>query len=130
MTRSTTISCLLLAIFTTILLLSACSQSEKPTLETGDELVAKGQEVFRKNCTICHSLTPGKVITGPSLSGVASRAETRIDGFEARDYIYQSITDPDAYVVDGFPNLMPPNFLAKLKPEEIDAVIAFLLTQK
>lgn len=128
--RTSAIAGCLLGICLTILLLSACSDNAEPTPASGDPQVSEGHEVFRKNCAICHSLIPEKVITGPSLSGVATRAGKRVEGFEARDYIYQSITDPDAYVVDGFQNLMPPNFLDKLEPEEINAVIAFLLTQE
>ncbi len=120
----------LLGICFAVLLLTACNLKDEPTPVSGDPLASEGHDVFRKNCAICHSLVPEKVITGPSLAGVATRAGNRVEGFEARDYIYQSITDPDAYVVDGFQNLMPPNFLEKLKSEEIDAVIAFLLTQK
>jgi len=129
MKLSAMVSCLL-GICIAFLLLTACGQKNEPAPTSEDPLVSEGHDVFRKNCAICHSLVPEKVITGPSLAGVATRAGNRVEGFEARDYIYQSITDPDAYVVDGFQNLMPPNFLEKLKSEEINAVIAFLLTQE
>jgi hypothetical protein len=47
----------------------------------------------------------------------------------AEEYLYQSITDPDAYVVEGFPaGQMVPNLAEILTEEQIADLIAFLLT--
>ncbi len=46
--------------------------------ETGDP--AKGQEVYR-TCAACHSLTPGRHMTGPSLAGIWGRKAGTIEGF-------------------------------------------------
>ena len=82
-------------------------------------------------CRICHSLDPGVTLVGPSFAGVATRAETRVPGLSATDYLKQSIVDPDAYVVEGFPaGQMVPNYLDLLSEEDIDNLVAFLLTLK
>ncbi len=79
-------------------------------------------------CRVCHSLVPGKVVVGPSLDGVATRAASRVPGMSAEDYLRQSIVDPGAYVVDGFPDAMLRNFDELLTDQEIDDLVAFLLT--
>ncbi len=46
--------------------------------ETGDP--AKGQEVYRA-CAACHSLAPGRHMTGPSLAGIWGRKAGTVEGF-------------------------------------------------
>ncbi|NOX61656.1 MAG: hydrogenase iron-sulfur subunit [Chloroflexi bacterium] len=83
------------------------------------------------SCRICHSLEPGVVLVGPSFAGIASRAATRAPGMSAEEYIRQSILEPDAYVVEGFqPGMEPPNFAELLTEEQIDDLVAFLMTLK
>ena len=48
----------------------------------------------------------------------------------AEEYIRQSILDPLAFVVDGFAPVMPVDFGETLSPQEIDDLVAFLLTLK
>lgn len=82
-------------------------------------------------CRICHSLTPDEVLVGPSLAGVSTRAETRVPGLSAEAYLRQSILDPNAYVVPGFPaGQMVTNLGQVLTPEQVDDLVAFLLTLK
>jgi len=80
-------------------------------------------------CRVCHSLEPGAVIIGPSFDGVATAAVTRVPGLTAEEYLRESIVDPDAFVVDGFdPGVMLQNFNESLTNEQIDNLVAFLLT--
>ncbi|MEI2689403.1 MAG: 4Fe-4S binding protein [Anaerolineae bacterium] len=80
-------------------------------------------------CQICHSLKPDVQLVGPSLAGVATRAETRVAGMAAEDYLMQSLVDPDAYVVEGFqPGQMRPDLAQALTQQELDDLVAFLLT--
>lgn len=80
-------------------------------------------------CRVCHSLRPGEILVGPSLDGVATRAETRVPGLSAEEYLDQSIRHPDAYVVDGFPSgVMLQNYEELLTDEQIGNLVAFLLT--
>ncbi|MEW5938421.1 MAG: cytochrome b N-terminal domain-containing protein [Chloroflexota bacterium] len=102
----------------------------------GDPL--EGERIFfeastgtNAGCRICHSLDPDVVIVGPSLAGVATRAETRVPGLTAEQYLRQSILEPNAFVVPGFPaGQMLQNFGKILAPEQIDNLVAFLLTLK
>ena len=74
-------------------------------------------------------LEPGVVLVGPSFDGIATRAAGRVPGLSAEEYLRESILDPDAYVVDGFPaGQMLQNFSELLTEEEIDSLVAFLLT--
>jgi cytochrome c551/c552 len=105
-------------------------QAELAALPSGD--AAAGKAVFSAaGCVACHSLEPGVRIVGPSHAGVATRAAARKAGYSAQLYIYESITRPNAYVVDGFPSgIMPQDFKQRLKPQELADVIAFLMTEK
>lgn len=91
-----------------------------------------GERLFNSSkagCTVCHSVTPGVELVGPNLSNVAGVAGTRVTGLSAEEYLHQSIVDPDAYVVDGYPEgQMLGNFEETLTPEEIDSLVAYLLT--
>jgi hypothetical protein len=81
------------------------------------------------SCRICHSLEPDENLVGPSFFGIASRATIRIPGISAEDYLRQSILDPDAYVVEGYPSgLMVPNLEDSLTGAQIDDLVAFLMT--
>jgi len=81
------------------------------------------------SCQICHSLDPDVTLVGPSFAGIASRAGSRVEGLSAEEYIYQSIVDPDAYVVEGYPSgVMVPNLEEQLTEEEIEDLVAFLMT--
>lgn len=97
--------------------------------DAGRSLYEEGNLGTNTGCRICHSLEPGVVQVGPSLDGVATRAAARVPGLTAEDYIRQSILDPDAYVVEGFPSgQMLQNFGDLLTEEDIENLIAFLLT--
>jgi cytochrome c2 len=79
----------------------------------------------------CHSLEPDVKVVGPSLAGVASRAATRKPGYAPDLYLYESITNPNAYLVPGFqPDLMPKTFADTLSPQDLADIIAFLMTQE
>jgi cytochrome c oxidase subunit 2 len=83
-----------------------------------------GKEIFASSgCGGCHTLADAgaKGNVGPSLDEIpkANLNET---------FIKQSITDPSAKVTKGFPdNVMPKNFGDQLSPEEIDALVKYLL---
>ncbi|NNC92059.1 MAG: 4Fe-4S dicluster domain-containing protein, partial [Acidimicrobiia bacterium] len=80
-------------------------------------------------CRICHSLDPGRDLVGPSLAGVGSRAAITVDGLSAEEYLRQSIVDPDAYVVPGYPaGQMLAGLDEALSPADLDSLIAFMLT--
>lgn len=120
----------LLILLLLLLISVACGEAEPeptPTPQLSAEAIA-GQEIFARECGACHSIAPDNVVVGPSMAGIATRAETRVEGQDAYAYLLTSVLKPDAYMVDGFENLMPSTLGRTLTGEELDAVIAYLLT--
>ena len=113
---------------------TACGQSAPPPTPTPTLTLAPGEVsgelVFSQNCAPCHLLSPDDVKVGPSLHGIADRAETRVAGQDARSYLLNSILRPEEYMVEGFDNLMPASLAKNLTGEELDAVVDYLLTLK
>jgi nitric oxide reductase subunit C len=109
------------------------------------EPVAVGQEVFHASppgCFACHSTAPGVSLAGPSLAGIASRAERIIQeaGYtgaatDVEGYIRESILQPSAHIVEPIDtysaagvSFMPHNAEETLTPEQIEALVAYLMT--
>lgn len=115
-----------------LLFSAACggAAAEPPPTPTLSPQAQLGKQVFSRDCGACHSTTPETIIVGPSLAGVASRAETRVEGQDTYTYLLTSVMQPEAYLVDGFENLMPASLSKQLTGEELDAVIAYLQTLK
>lgn len=97
----------------------------------GEQLYYENSSGTNAGCRICHSLEPNEVIVGPSFYRLAERAATRLPGLSAEEYIRQSILEPNAYVVPGFPKRqMIQNLGEILTEDQIDDLIAFLITIK
>lgn len=95
--------------------------------------VVRGEAVFKSNgCIGCHtlgSISSGTV--GPNLTHIGTVGATRKPGMSAADYVKESILNPNAYVVQGFPqSVMPQNFSQVIKPDDLSDLIAFLVAQK
>jgi hypothetical protein len=52
-----------------------------------------------------------------------------VPGLSATDYLWESIVDPGAFVVEGYRDSMPKSFALLLSEEDIASLVAFLLTQ-
>jgi cytochrome c oxidase subunit II len=95
---------------------------------------AAGKEVFNSpeaGCGGCHTFadagSTGQV--GPNLDELAAAAGRRKPGTAPEAYVEESIVRPDAFVVEGFPRgTMPSNFGQRLTPQEIDALVSYLLS--
>ncbi len=125
--------------FSMLLLLAACGGGGDAVDETavgGD--AARGERLYNQTvigsasapgCITCHSLEPDVVLVGPSHAGLASRAGNYVPGMSAEEFLRQSIVDPDAHVVEGFPaGVMYQNYGQDLAAPQIDDLVAFMLT--
>ena len=114
-----------------LLVLSACTSQDSSNLSAEDKAAIKhGELIFQANCSACHSTAVDTIIVGPPLIGIASRAGETIQGLDAREYIKQSILEPNAYLREGFDDLMPKNFGVILSADDIDSVVSYLMTLK
>lgn len=92
----------------------------------------EGAQLFSsQGCIGCHQIQGQGGAVGPNLSTIGSQAATRKPGTAAKDYIHESIVNPNAVIAPGFqPNVMPGTYGQTLKPEQIDALVNYLLEQK
>jgi mono/diheme cytochrome c family protein len=112
----------------------------KAALAAGDPV--NGQKVFTTAhntangtwaCAQCHSVTADQArIIGPGLYNLQAVAGTYVPGENVVEYIHNSIVNPNAFIAPGDPpfppNLMPQNWGDVLTPQELNDVIAYLLT--
>ncbi|NWF63270.1 MAG: cytochrome b N-terminal domain-containing protein [Chloroflexi bacterium] len=100
-----------------------------PDPAAGEQLYYETTSGVNAGCRICHSLVKDERIIGPSFYGIADRAGDRIPGMTAEEYLRQSILEPNAFIVPGYPGgQMIQNFGDILTEEQIQDLIAFLMT--
>jgi mono/diheme cytochrome c family protein len=98
------------------------------TIKQGPSGAAAGKALFTSNgCGGCHTYKPagsaGKV--GPDLDNLAADAKKANMG-SVEDYTRESIEDPGAYVVPGYPNGVMPAYKGKLTDSQVNDLVAFL----
>jgi nitric oxide reductase subunit C len=110
-----------------------------------DDPVAQGGALFRASppsCFTCHSTSPGVVLAGPSMAGLVGRASEVVQGEEytgsattAEEYVRESIVEPSAYISEGPDffasdglSMMPAGFDRSLTDDEIDQLVAYLMS--
>jgi cytochrome c5 len=100
-------------------------------LSTAD-MVTVGRQIMEGKgfCLTCHTIGKTGALRFPDLAGVDVRAKSRVAGLSDVEYFAQSMYDPTAYVVEGFPPAMPPINKPPigLSDQEILCVIAYLQT--
>jgi mono/diheme cytochrome c family protein len=88
-----------------------------------------GLAVFKSaGCGNCHTFKPAgsTAKVGPDLDNIAADAKKANQGPLA-DYVHTSITDPNAYVVPGYPKgVMPPFAPPTLSDKQIADLVAFI----
>ena len=97
---------------------------------------ARGEELFNEfiadvsfACATCHNADSEDRLVGPGLLNVGERAATRVEGLSAEEYLHESIVDPSAFVVAGFPdNVMPKTYGDIFSEQDIQDIISYLLT--
>jgi hypothetical protein len=90
---------------------------------------SQGAALYQQyGCDTCHGQANG---VGPYIVGTGQRAATRrAPAYSETAYLYESITTPNAYIVPGYPpNLMPQNFKSVIPENQLDTLVAWLLTQ-
>lgn len=102
-----------------------------PRPEEIDDPVFRGRRVFLDSgCGGCHTIDGlSDAIIAPNLSHIGTVAETRVPDQTAEEYIRESILDPSASIVEGYPDVMPKIFAELLTSEELEDLLAFLLAQ-
>jgi nitric oxide reductase subunit C len=108
---------------------------------------ARGKVVFTTAaapaCATCHvieGVSEGRI--GPDLSHLGTEADRRIAdpaykgrAHDAAGYIRESIVDPNAYIPPACPagtcyrDVMPKDFAKKLTAQQLEDLIAYLLSQ-
>lgn len=98
-------------------------------LPLDDVSAERGEQLFAmQGCQACHS-TDGSAMIGPTLSGVYDHEVELDDGSTVtadEDYLFESIVEPAAKIVAGYPNVMQP--YAHLDEDEVDSLIEFIKT--
>lgn len=92
--------------------------------------VADGRRLFGLWCSGCHAVEAGAPAgAGPNLAGVATRAAANPDGLGAEEWLRRETVMPNAAITPGYqPGVMPGDYGQRLRPEQIDALVAFMLT--
>jgi mono/diheme cytochrome c family protein len=98
------------------------------TVAQGPTGSAAGKALYDSNgCGGCHTFKPaastGKV--GPDLDNLAADAKKANRG-SLEQYTRESIEDPNAYIVAGFPKGVMPAFKGKLTDSQINELVSFL----
>jgi cytochrome c oxidase subunit 2 len=100
--------------------------------EEGETMAAYGERIVTiMGCPACHT-TDGTVKVGPSFKGIFGKSEALGDGNTVvveDNYIRESLMEPNAKLVAGFPDQMP-TFQGKLDEKQIAAIIEYIKAQK
>lgn len=142
---------LLAVLVVLVLVLAACGGGggqQAPSQPSGGAVSGdpqRGEQLFKQTtigsapgCSTCHSLEPGQTLVGPSLAGIATKAEEIIKSPDytgkaktVDEFLRESIVDPNAYVEKGFsPGVMYQNYGKDLTEQQIADLVAFLKTLK
>src|SRR5258708_23171958 len=89
-------------------------QPPQETVLGGDlttaDMVKIGRQIMEGKgfCLTCHTIGKTGALRFPDLAGVDVRAKSRVPGLSDVEYFAESMYEPTAYVVAGFPPAMPP----------------------
>jgi mono/diheme cytochrome c family protein len=111
-------------------------QSEVPEdlVLTGDvtpeALVAAGEQLFygAGACSACHGTgarAPNLVTDERGTGPIGARCGERVAGMSCQEYLYESLVDPNAYVVSGYDPIMP-DASRTLSGTQVWALVAYL----
>ena len=100
---------------------------------TPEQLAEAGEQVFTGigGCTTCHGLgtrAPNLLTDEKGTGTIGARCGRREPGKSCKQYLYESLVKPSAFVVPGYEAIMS-DMSRQLSPQQIWAVIAFLESQ-
>lgn len=105
-------------------------------LETSDAMdedmtpAEQGEVLVQRNaCDSCHSID-GSSMQGPTFQGLWQRERQFEDGTSGvadENYLRESILEPNAKIVEGYPGIMP-TYQGTLNDRQIDAIIEYIKT--
>ena len=99
---------------------------------TAEVLVSAGDGLFNGagGCTACHggSRAPALRADHGGQGPIGARCGDRVSGMICKEYLYASLIDPGAFLVDGFPAIMP-DASRQLSQDQLWAVVAYLENQ-
>lgn len=119
-----------------------------PAEAVSDNPVELGNELFHSpelGCQACHSTRPDVTLAGPSLAGIGGRATRMVSdpsytgsATDAEGYLRESIVKPSAHIAAGANfssgpggvSLMPADYETRLEGEQLDHLIAYLMTMR
>lgn len=106
----------------------------------GEKIKEAGRDLFTLyGCNTCHQLVDAGSKNngqGPSLNNVVGDALQYGSTDDPRDYIRTSIINPNAFIVPNCPTgscptgVMPPNFIDRIPPAELDILVEYLAMQE
>ncbi|MEM7537321.1 MAG: c-type cytochrome [Chloroflexota bacterium] len=93
------------------------------------------QELYvTMTCTACHGVDQNQTEenrgpVGPYHGNLWETAGSTVEGMSAEEYVYTSIVEPNAHIVEGYPSpsSMPATLAEQMTEEEIQGLVAWLL---
>jgi cytochrome c oxidase subunit 2 len=101
-------------------------QGSDSRLADSDDPVERGQAIYERNCSGCHSID-GQSRVGPTLAGLYGAEVMMDDGANVivdEDHLRLAITDPQATTRDGYRDIMPA--FTDFSDDQLDDLIAFI----
>ena len=97
---------------------------------SAEELTSSGETLFTGagGCLACHGLgtrAPNLLTDYAGTGTIGVRCANRVPGEECKAYLYSSMVDPGAYLVEGFEPIMP-DMRRSLSNAQIWALVAYL----
>jgi len=97
--------------------------------------VAHGEELFSTMnetgfaCTTCHYIDREDMLVGPGQLNLLYRAGERVEDQGPYSYMYNSIVNPNDYIVEGYPeNIMPRTYAEVYSEQDLYDIVAYMAT--
>jgi cytochrome c oxidase subunit 2 len=100
--------------------------------EASEPVAVRGERIVKNaGCLNCHAVD-GKEKIGPNLRGLYG-SKVPIEGGRSvtadEEFLRESIVEPGAKVVKGYPNVMP-TYRTSMPPDDVRAAVEYLKTLK